>query len=111
MNNLRGSTYFLDEKKIYRPTFADFMPIRMVEMPDDPFDITGRNANDLFLNSRAGFFHHNGENTVLMIEISENRPFKGVRNYLIFENEIFFNVVDMYSGDNILYHGRLEEAP
>jgi hypothetical protein len=94
-----GSTlYQLDEGKLKK--------VFTVDNPEFGLQMFGRNENDIFLRMEDGIAHYNG-NDMRYLQRFDTR--QSVMDEAIFENEVFFLVIDFERDYNLIYHGTLND--
>lgn len=82
---------------------------KILTVNDEDFggQVWGRNKNDLFIRMQHGIIHYNGNNLEYIVTLSQNqRPGSSA---VVFENQIFFVVVDYASSYNYIYRGKLKK--
>lgn len=106
MLQLGTKTYFIIGYDFFSYNGSNFNQIGRIT--DDPKFLNvgwGRNVKDIFAGMRDGIAHYNGENTVYLYQTTEN---VFVRKGIVFDSEFFFIGRDS-NGNNLIFHGKLNE--
>jgi len=107
MNTINNELLIIFENKISKYSNGKIKEISVLTNNSRPFGIYGRHEKDLFLVTKEGVEHFNGEDTRVLFELDNERAdvFRGI----IMEKDIFFVVNDYEAGTNLIYKGKLED--
>lgn len=86
----------------------NFKTILSINNRDVAIGMYGRHEKDLFVTTRTGVMHYNGEDTQYLFELEHENA--TVFRSLVLENDVFFLVNDYDAGTNLIYHGILTES-
>ena len=67
--------------------------------------VWGRGRNDIFIRMIDGLAHYNGSDVKYQFKVPES--YRMNANMAIFEKDVFISAMDLNSGYNIIYHGKL----
>ena len=62
------------------------------------------NKNDIFLRMTDGIAHYNGNNIKYIYNFEGNIS---IIDAVLFENKVFFLAFDISNGNDLIYHGKL----
>ena len=105
--NFGNLVYFIIGFDFYSYKDTSFTKIgRLSDSPEFLNVGFGRNVDDVFLGMRNGIAHYNGEDTEYLIKTAGDI---WIRNGMIFEKDVFLMGRDYSNGNNLIYHGKLNE--
>jgi len=105
---INGEVYFILGNKIAKRVNNQFQTFLEVDNPNFYQRIWGRNSKDIFFSMTDGLVHYNGTDMKYLFRLE--RPSNYILQAALFENEVFFLVIDYPNNLNLIYHGKIEKG-
>jgi hypothetical protein len=103
---LGGKIYFINGYDLFDYANGNFIKIaRLFDQPEILNVGFGRSTKDIFLGMQNGIAHYNSEDTENLVKTNEN---VWIRSGVVFEKDVFMMGRDS-NGNNLIYHGKLNE--
>jgi len=102
---INGEVYFILENKIAKRVNNQFQTFLEVDNPNFYQRIWGRSSKDIFFSMTDGLVHYNGTDMKYLFRLE--KPSNYILQASLFENEVFFLVIDYPNNLNLIYHGKI----
>ncbi len=108
---LNDEVFFVLGNRIARRINDQFHTVVNVDNPNFYQRIWGRSSTDIFLLMTDGLVHYNGSNMEYLFHFNypDAKPWTQIYGAALFEEDVFFLVVEPTTNSKFVYHGKLNK--